>query len=77
MFELLIADKHDGYDARLWLGKIAVDEGNLAEAKTQLALAKGFDPDSAEPYALLAKALSEDGSRRRDARSSRRRRSSR
>ena len=57
MFAGLIADKHDGYDARLWLGKIAVDEGDLAEAKTQLALAKKFDPDSADPYVLLAKAL--------------------
>ncbi|MCA1663687.1 MAG: hypothetical protein LC659_05370, partial [Myxococcales bacterium] len=50
MFNLLIEDKHDGYDARLWLGKIAVDEGKLDEATKQLALAKRFDPDSAEPY---------------------------
>ncbi|MGZ3405349.1 MAG: tetratricopeptide repeat protein, partial [Polyangia bacterium] len=47
----------DGYDARLWLGKIAVDENDLPEAKKQLELAKAFDPDSAEPYVLLAKAL--------------------
>src|SRR6185312_12702370 len=46
----------DGYDARLWLGKIAADEGNLVEAKKQLALAEGYDPDSAEPYVILAKA---------------------
>jgi tetratricopeptide (TPR) repeat protein len=57
MFQGLIDEKHDGYDARLWLGKIAVDEGNLDEAKKQLALAKQFDPESAEPYVLLAKAL--------------------
>ncbi|HEY1586109.1 MAG TPA: hypothetical protein VGH63_10520, partial [Polyangia bacterium] len=58
MLHDLIDQLHgDGYDARLWLGKIAVDEGNLEEAKAQLALAKGFDPDSAEPYVLLAKAL--------------------
>ena len=57
MFQGLIDDKHDGYDARLWLGKIAVDENNLDEAKKQLALAKQFDPESAEPYVLLAKAL--------------------
>ncbi|HXU68508.1 MAG TPA: tetratricopeptide repeat protein [Polyangia bacterium] len=56
MFELLIQEKHDGYDARLWLGKIAADEGNLVEAKKQLALAEGYDPDSAEPYVILAKA---------------------
>jgi tetratricopeptide (TPR) repeat protein len=47
----------DGYDARLWLGKIAVDEGDLDEAKKELALAKKLDPDSAEPYVLLGKAL--------------------
>ncbi|MGZ3406792.1 MAG: tetratricopeptide repeat protein, partial [Polyangia bacterium] len=57
MFGGLIEEKHDGYDARLWLGKIAVDENDLPEAKKQLALAKAFDPDSAEPYVLLAKAL--------------------
>jgi cellulose synthase operon protein C len=57
MFNGLIEEKHDGYDARLWLGKIAVDENDLPEAKKQLALAKSFDPDSAEPYVLLAKAL--------------------
>ncbi|HEX6837428.1 MAG TPA: tetratricopeptide repeat protein, partial [Polyangia bacterium] len=57
MFQGLIDGKHDGYDARLWLGKIACDEGDLVEAKKQLALAKQLDPDSAEPYALLAKAL--------------------
>ncbi|HEX9103861.1 MAG TPA: hypothetical protein VF997_16735, partial [Polyangia bacterium] len=57
MFDGLVEEKHDGYDARLWLGKIAVDDGDLVEAKKQLALAKAFDPDSAEPYVLLAKAL--------------------
>ena len=58
VLQALITEAHgDGYDARLWLGKIAVDEGNLDEAKKQLALAKGFDPDSAEPYVLLAKAM--------------------
>src|SRR6185312_6895663 len=57
MFQGLIDDKHDGYDARLWLGKIAADEGDLPEAQKQLALAKKYDPDSAEPYVLLAKAL--------------------
>jgi len=57
MFQGLIDEKHDGYDARLWLGRIAVDEGNLDEARKQLALAKQFDPESAEPYVLLAKAL--------------------
>ena len=57
MFQGLIDDQHDGYDARLWLGKIAVDEGDLVEAAKQLALAKTYDPDSAEPYVLLGKAL--------------------
>jgi Flp pilus assembly protein TadD len=57
MFQGLIDDKHDGYDARLGLGKIAADEGDLPEAQKQLALAKKYDPDSAEPYVLLAKAL--------------------
>ncbi len=57
MFNGLIEDKHDGYDARLWLGRIAVDEGDLVEAKKQLALAKTFDPDSADPHVLLARAL--------------------
>src|SRR5262249_53016055 len=55
--EGMISEGHDGYDARLWLGKIAVDDGNVDEAKKQLALAKKYDPDSAEPYILLAKAL--------------------
>ena len=41
----------------MWLGKIAADEGNFVEAKKQLALAEGYDPDSAEPYVILAKAL--------------------
>src|SRR5262249_34109988 len=57
MFNALLEEKADGYDARLWLGKIAADEGNLDEAKKQLALAKKFDPESAEPYVLMAKAL--------------------
>lgn len=57
MFQGLIDDKHDGYDARLWLGKIAADEGSFAEARKQLALAEQFDPDSAEPHVILAKAL--------------------
>ncbi len=57
LLEALISEGHDGYDARLWLGKLAVDDGNVAEAQKQLALAKKYDPDSAEPYVLLAKAL--------------------
>ncbi|MGZ3429168.1 MAG: tetratricopeptide repeat protein, partial [Polyangia bacterium] len=57
LLNVLIAEHHDGYDARLWLGKLATDEGDLPEAKKQLALAKTFDPESAEPYVLLAKAL--------------------
>ncbi|HWE31258.1 MAG TPA: hypothetical protein VHB97_24795, partial [Polyangia bacterium] len=58
MLDALIDIGHgDGYDARFLLGKLAVDEGNLAEAKKQLALAKQFDPDAAEPYVALGKAL--------------------
>ena len=57
LFNRLVESQHDGYDARLWLGKIAVEENDLVEAKRQLALAKSFDPESAEPYLLLAKAL--------------------
>lgn len=55
--ELIDARHGDGYDARLWLGKIAADERELAEARTELARAEAFDPDSAEPHVLLAKAL--------------------
>ncbi len=58
MLDSLIDLGHgDGYDARYLLGKLAVDEGNLEEAKKQLALAKQFDPDAAEPYVGLGKAL--------------------
>jgi tetratricopeptide (TPR) repeat protein len=47
----------DGYDARFLLGKVAAEEGDLVEAKKQLALAKKMDPDMADPYVVLAKAL--------------------
>jgi tetratricopeptide (TPR) repeat protein len=54
----LVEQHHgDGYDARLLLGKIAADEGKLDEAKKQLAMAKKDDPDAAEPYLVLGKAL--------------------
>jgi tetratricopeptide (TPR) repeat protein len=58
MLQALIQAGHgDGYDARVALGKIAVDEGKLDEAKQQLALAKKYDPDAVDPYVLLGKAL--------------------
>ena len=58
MLKLLIAEhKGDGYDARFLLGKIAADEGLLDDARRELALAKKYDPDSAEPYLVLGKAL--------------------
>jgi tetratricopeptide (TPR) repeat protein len=54
---LVMVGHGDGYDARLLLGKIAADEGQLDEAKKQLALAKQADPDAAEPYLVLGKLL--------------------
>jgi tetratricopeptide (TPR) repeat protein len=58
MLKLMIAEhKGDGYDARFLLGKIAADDGLLDEARRELALAKKFDPDAAEPYVVLGKAL--------------------
>jgi tetratricopeptide (TPR) repeat protein len=56
--EAMVENHHgDGYDARFLLGKIAADEGRLDDAKRELALAKKFDPDAAEPYVTLGKAL--------------------
>ena len=58
LLQALIDELHaDGYDARFLLGKIAVDEGNLEEARRQLARAKELDPDAADPYIVLGKAL--------------------
>lgn len=58
VLRLMVEQFHaDGYDARFLLGKIAADEGKLDEAKKQLELAKKYDPDSAEPYVALGKAL--------------------
>jgi tetratricopeptide (TPR) repeat protein len=58
MLDALVQLGHgDGYDARYLMGRLATDEGNLEEAKKQLALAKQFDPDAAEPYVMLGKAL--------------------
>jgi Flp pilus assembly protein TadD len=54
---LVLVGHGDGYDARLMLGKIAVDEGDLATAERELGQAKQMDPDAAEPYLVLAKAL--------------------
>jgi cellulose synthase operon protein C len=54
---LLNAFKGDGYDVRFLLGKIAVDENDLATAKAQLTKAMAMDPDLAEPHAVLGKAL--------------------
>jgi hypothetical protein len=58
MLTALIKVGHgDGYDARIALGKIAVDENKLDVAQSELALAKKYDPDAADPYVLLGKAL--------------------
>jgi tetratricopeptide (TPR) repeat protein len=50
----LIAVGADGYDARFGLGQIAAAEKDVAAAERELALAKRYDPDRAEPYLLLA-----------------------
>jgi tetratricopeptide (TPR) repeat protein len=55
--EALLEIHGDGFDARLLLGKLAADEGKLDEARRELARAAQFDPDSAEPYLVLGKAL--------------------
>ncbi|HEY7957919.1 MAG TPA: tetratricopeptide repeat protein [Polyangia bacterium] len=55
VYGLLIEHGGDGYDARFGLGQIAADEGDLAEAEKELALAKKMDPDRAEPYVELGK----------------------
>ena len=44
----------DGYDARLRLGAIAREEGDLATAEKELTAAKKLDPERSEPYQLLA-----------------------
>ncbi len=54
--EALIAAGGDGYDARIRLGRIALQAGDLVEAEKQIALAKKLDPERSEPYSMLAEA---------------------
>ena len=49
MFQALIDGGHGGYDARLWLGKIAVDEGDLIEAEEQLRWPSATIPTAPTP----------------------------
>jgi Tfp pilus assembly protein PilF len=56
-FEGLIKIGGDGYDARMGLGLLAANAGDVDEARKQLALAKKMDPDRAEPYVELGKLL--------------------
>jgi predicted Zn-dependent protease len=64
-FDGLVKNGGDGYDARYGLGQLAADENNVAEADTQLALAKKMDPDRAEPYVVLGKLFAKRGDEER------------
>jgi tetratricopeptide (TPR) repeat protein len=50
----LIAAGHDGYEPRIRLGYIAIQDDDVPEAENQLALAKKLDPERSDPYVLLA-----------------------
>jgi len=50
----LIDSGHDGYEPRVRLGFIAIQENDTAEAEKQIARAKKLDPERSDPYILLA-----------------------
>lgn len=52
-FEKLLEQQVDGYPIRLALGTMAAAAGQVEEAQRHFAAAKAWDPDRAEPYALL------------------------
>ncbi len=60
-YQAVIDAGHDGYEPRVRLGFLAIQQGNLAEAETQLAAAKKLDPERSDPYILLAEAYEKAG----------------
>ncbi|MFH0902534.1 MAG: tetratricopeptide repeat protein [Pseudomonadota bacterium] len=63
----LVAAGGDGYQARLYLGRIAIEEKDLARAREELDKAKKFDPQQSEPYLLLAELYERSGTEDEDA----------
>lgn len=59
--EALVSAGGDGYDARLRLGQLAIDEKDWAAAERELSRAKKLDPERSEPYALLAEMYFQNG----------------
>ena len=57
----LLAAGGDGYEVRLMLGRLFLEQGNLAAGKRQLDLAKKLDPERARPWMLMAKVLDRAG----------------
>jgi Tfp pilus assembly protein PilF len=54
LFEMLLANGGEGYDARIRLAKIAIAEGNVKAAETHIAKAEATDPERSDPYMLMA-----------------------
>lgn len=52
--EAIIAGGADGYEVRLRLGRIALQQDDLKNAELELTRAKRLDPERSEPYRLLA-----------------------
>lgn len=62
-FDALLAQGTDGYQIRLALGTLTGGGGDEAAAERHLAAAAKWDPDRAEPYALLAQLYEARGRR--------------
>ncbi|RMH44425.1 MAG: hypothetical protein D6689_02395 [Deltaproteobacteria bacterium] len=60
-YEQLLAAGHDGYEPRVRLGYLAIQEGDVAAAERQLAAAKRLDPERSDPYLLLAEMYEDKG----------------
>jgi Tfp pilus assembly protein PilF len=50
----LVAAGGDGYDARMQLAQLAIEDKDWKTAEKELARAKTLDPERSEPYAILA-----------------------
>ena len=55
LLKQLIQIGGDGFDARMKLADVYARQERLVDAERELGLAKTLDPESAEPYELLAK----------------------
>ena len=61
LLKRLLAVGGDGYEARLMLGRLYLEQGNLVLGKKHLDRAKKFDPERARPWMLMARVLDRAG----------------